>query len=37
MRERDVLDRECFLTRVCEADDDPLGIRVGADVSHGFG
>lgn len=35
--EMDVLDHECFITRVVEVDYDPLGIRVGPDVPYGFG
>jgi hypothetical protein len=35
--ERDVLDRDCVCTRVSDVDDDPLGIRLGTDVPHGFG
>jgi hypothetical protein len=30
--ERDVLDGDCFRTGVDNADDDPLGIRLGADI-----
>jgi hypothetical protein len=35
--ERDVLDHDCFRTRVSDVDDDPLGIRLDTDVPHGFG
>ena len=34
--EIDVLDRDFIRTRVSNADDDPLGIRIGTDVSHGL-
>jgi hypothetical protein len=34
--ESNVLDRDCFRTRVDNADDDPLGICLGTYISHGL-